>query len=60
MPISGQTCVHTRSNAAGVSDYPCLQGYLVGPPGKKIAVRLQVGHVCVVQCEGTVHCAVPP
>lgn len=32
-------------------------GYLIGPPGKEIAVRLQVECVCVVQWEGAVHCA---
>jgi len=33
-----------------------LQGYLVGPPSKKMAWRLQVDCVCVVQWEATLHC----
>lgn len=59
LPISVQTRVGThvqRKFAAGILDYPCLQGYLVGPPGKEIAVRLQVECVCVVRWEGAVHC----
>lgn len=50
-------CTHVQGKfAAGVLDYPCLQGYLVGPPGKETAVRLQVEHVCVVGWEGNLHC----
>lgn len=60
MPISVKTHAHTCVQRACSWDVrPSLPPrlYLIGPPGKKTAVRLQVECVCVVWWDGTVHCA---